>query len=283
MILKFLKLINFLTNYFFNFKFLRFNQHLNGTCVIKYHDKYLKVSFSKYGKYLINNEIKGYNWYLKKIKLIEKLKFKKTFLFSQIKTDQFRGVKKSYENSIITNSNFILLAFKHYENVWEKKNKVLFDSKFEYYGTDLIDRSIKTKKSFVIGDICDSEYLKKNKKFINFFDVIYSNNVFEHLHNPFIAMENIYKMLKVDGYLITVVPFAARYHQSPGDYFRYTHQGLEKIISDAGQYKTLITGYDISKRRFNIQGKKIQDIVPLDSFGGWRENWDVINISMKIK
>ena len=164
-----------------------------------------------------------------------------------------------------------------------KKNKVLFESKFEYYGTDLIDRSIKTKKSFVIGDICDSEYLKNNNKFINFFDVVYSNNVFEHLHNPFIAMENIYKMLKVNGYLITVAPFAARYHQSPGDYFRYTHQGLEKIISDAGQYKTLITGYDTSKRRFNIQGKKIQDIVPLDSFGGWRENWDVINISMKIK
>ena len=124
MILKFLKLINFLTNYFFNFKFLRFNQHLNGTCVIKYHDKYLKVSFSKYGKYLINNEIKGYNWYLKKIKLIEKLKFKKTFLFSQIKTDQFRGVKKSYKDNVVTNSNFILLALKHYEKVWEKKNKV---------------------------------------------------------------------------------------------------------------------------------------------------------------
>ena len=124
MILRFLKLINFLTNYFYNFKFLRFNQQFNGTCVIKYHDKYLKVSFSKYGKYLIDNEIKGYNWYLKKIKLIKKLKFKKTFLFSQIKTDQFIGVKKSYKDSIVTNSNFILLALKHYEKVWEKKNKV---------------------------------------------------------------------------------------------------------------------------------------------------------------
>ncbi len=124
MILKFLKLINFITNYFYNFKFIRFNQHLNGTCVIKYKDKYLKTSFSKYGKYLINNEIKGYNWYLKKIKQIKKLKFKKNFLFLQVKTDQFKGVKKSYKNSIIINSKFILLALKHYEKVWEKKNKV---------------------------------------------------------------------------------------------------------------------------------------------------------------
>ena len=54
-----------------------------------------------------------------------------------------------------------------------KKNKVLFDSKFEYYGTDLIDRSIKNKKSFVFGDICDSEYLKKVS---NDYENIYTTN-----------------------------------------------------------------------------------------------------------
>lgn len=124
MILKFFKLMNSLIHYFFNFKFIRFNQHFNGTCVIKNKDKYLKISFTRYGKQLINNEIEGYNWYLKKIKSVKKIKFKKNFLFSQIKTDQFVGIKKHYKNSIITNSNFFLLAFKHYEKVWKKEKKV---------------------------------------------------------------------------------------------------------------------------------------------------------------
>ena len=97
------------------------------------------------------------------------------------------------------------------------------------------------------------------------------------------AMNNIDKMIKVNGLLITIAPFSARYHQSPHDYFRFTHEGLEEIIRQSGEYKTLISGYDISMRRHNIQGKKLSDIVPVDRFGAWRENWNVINISKKLK
>ena len=170
-----------------------------------------------------------------------------------------------------------------YKNSLYKKNRIIFESKYHYFGTDLIDRSRNLENKMVIGDICVNEYLTENKDFIDFFDVIYSNNVFEHLQNPFVAMKNINKMLKVNGVVVTVVPFAARYHQSPGDYFRYTHQGLQAILSEAGEFETLISGYDITKRRANYQGKKVQDIVPVDSFGAWRENWDVINISMKLR
>ena len=124
MTLKILKSINSIIEFFFNFKFLRFNQHFNGTCVIKSKEKYLKVSLSRFGKSLIDNEIKGYSWYLKKIKLEKILKFKKNFIFSWIKTAELKGVKKPYKNSINLNSNYFLLALKHYEKVWKKKNKV---------------------------------------------------------------------------------------------------------------------------------------------------------------
>jgi len=171
-----------------------------------------------------------------------------------------------------------------YKDTLYKKNRKVFESKFHYFGTDLIDRS-EGEKNMVIGDICLNEYLTENEDFIDFFDVIYSNNVFEHLHNPFVAMKNIYKMLKVNGIAVTVVPFAARYHNGSnyGDFFRYTHQGVEAILSEAGQFETLISGYDMTKRRANYQGKKSGNIVPVDKFGAWRENWDVINISKKLK
>ena len=163
-----------------------------------------------------------------------------------------------------------------------KKNRIIFDSKYNYIGTDLIDSPSCLNKNMVIGDICLKDYCNENQDFINFFDVIYSNNVFEHLYNPFTAMQNIYKMLKVGGLVVTVVPFSARYHSTTGDFFRYTHQGLETILGEAGEFETLISGYDLTKRRANIQGKKVQDVVPVDAFGAWRENWDVINISRKL-
>ena len=46
MTLKILKSINSIIEFFFNLKFLRFNQHFNGTYVIKFKEKYLKVSLS---------------------------------------------------------------------------------------------------------------------------------------------------------------------------------------------------------------------------------------------
>ena len=163
------------------------------------------------------------------------------------------------------------------------ENRNLFDSLYEYYGTDLNPISIDKDHKVLLGDICDQGYISKNQIWESFFDIVYSNNVFEHLRNPFMAMKNIDKMLKVNGLVITIAPFSARYHQSPHDYFRFTHEGLEEIIKQSGEYKTLVSGYDISMRRHNIQGKKPSDVVPVDRFGGWRENWNVINISMKLK
>jgi len=108
------------------------------------------------------------------------------------------------------------------------------------------------------------------------FDVVYSNNVFEHLREPWLAAENIVRFLKPGGLAITIAPFSLRYHEAPGDYFRYTHAGLEHLFARTGQMTTLSLGYDIRARRVNWQGEgDANDICPEDRFGAWRENWFV--------
>lgn len=165
MIIKFFKLVNLILLNLFNFKLLRFNNHYNGTCVIKSKNKFKKISFSKYGKGLIKNEIRGYNWYLSRIGLPNILKFRENYMFPYIQTDQFQGSKASYKKNIIYNTKYITLAFKHYEKVWNKNDKAVChgDLTFE----NIIFDTKKNKTYFI-----DWENFK-DKKEIWGYDIVY--------------------------------------------------------------------------------------------------------------
>lgn len=80
--------------------------------------------------------------------------------------------------------------------------------------------------------------------------------------------------VKAGCLIITIVPFAQRYHEDPQDYFRYTHKGVISLFEEYGTYSVLESGYDIAGRRNNWQGGgDHNDIVPIDNFGAWRETW----------
>jgi SAM-dependent methyltransferase len=158
-------------------------------------------------------------------------------------------------------------------------NRRRFEAKYRYWGLDLLPED---EESVIAADICDERLLERRPDLAGFFDVAYSNNVFEHLRRPWVAAANIMQMLKPGGICITITPFSLRYHESPGDYFRYTHTGLVALFEDDGPVRTLVSGYDITGRRNNWQGLGgANDIVPVDRFGAWRENWFVIAIVQK--
>jgi len=154
-----------------------------------------------------------------------------------------------------------------------------FQAKYAYYGMDL---SPTTDSRVISGDACDPTYVEMHESFRGFFDVIYSNNVFEHFAKPWIAAANLTELLRPGGIIITIVPFSQRYHESPGDYFRYTHKGIEALFASAGDFEVLESGYDIQGRRINWQGSgKANDIVPVDAFGAWRETWFAVSVLRK--
>jgi len=143
----------------------------------------------------------------------------------------------------------------------------------EYFNLDLVDNpSIPT----LVGDITKCSDVESES-----FDLIFSNNTFEHIDRPWLAAEEITRLLKPGGVCYISTVWSWRYHPVPIDYWRFSpdcltflFQGLEKIDANFNSYD----------RRFDSRGfwpNKL-DAVPVDKLGGWRENWSVYFIGQKM-
>ena len=68
------------------------------------------------------------------------------------------------------------------------------------------------------------------------FDVIICLAVLEHVYNPFIAIQNLKKMLTHNGIIFGYVPFLYHYHAPRDlyfqDYYRYSKDGLAYLLKD---------------------------------------------------
>ncbi len=62
------------------------------------------------------------------------------------------------------------------------------------------------------------------------FDAVHTVSVFEHLRKPWIAAEEVARVLRPGGLLFCSVPFAYPIHGSPHDFFRYTSEGLASLF-----------------------------------------------------
>jgi len=129
---------------------------------------------------------------------------------------------------------------------------------------------LETHKGHLKADLTDLTIKDKYNQFNEYFDVIMCIEVLEHVNNPFKVASNLDFFLKPGGTIIIVVPFSYPYHEDPEDYCRFTHKGVLNLFQQESnnEYKVQKWGYDCSLRRDNRKGYS----VPIDSFGGWREN-----------
>lgn len=113
-------------------------------------------------------------------------------------------------------------------------------------------------------------------------DIVYSNNTFEHMANPFIAAEKMCQFLRPGGILFVRAPFAYRYHPVPNDYWRFTPEGLRALFP---KLQCLEYGMDAHNRRKNDKGNFANglDRMPIDDLGGWREIWFSYFIGQKLR
>lgn len=75
-------------------------------------------------------------------------------------------------------------------------------------------------KPDIVGDVCNIPFPDKSLDFLIIMEVL------EHVKEPFIAISEIYRVLKPNGKVILSTPFIYPVHADPHDYFRYTKNGL---------------------------------------------------------
>lgn len=64
--------------------------------------------------------------------------------------------------------------------------------------------------------------------------IVLSNQVLEHVASPSTYLNECYRLLKDEGLFICSTHGYWKYHPDPNDYWRWTGEGLRKIIQEAG-------------------------------------------------
>lgn len=66
------------------------------------------------------------------------------------------------------------------------------------------------------------------------YDAVVCHQVLEHVPDPAAGVSEILRVLKPDGHLVLSVPHLSRQHELPHDYFRFTPNGLDRLLREAG-------------------------------------------------
>ena len=107
----------------------------------------------------------------------------------------------------------------------------LFSSQATYLGIDTVDA-----KAHFGYEMPDTRYFEGDKWPIpdGVANFVLCTETMEHIPEPRAFLEEAYRCLASGGSLLLTVPFAARWHFIPYDYWRYTPSGLERLLTEAG-------------------------------------------------
>lgn len=101
-----------------------------------------------------------------------------------------------------------------------------------YQGIDLAE----AKNRFGYPELPDTIYVAADQWPIDegTVDHVLCTEVLEHVPEPQVFLTRIQKSLRPGGRLVLTVPFAARWHYIPFDYWRFTPSGLRSLLEAAG-------------------------------------------------
>jgi len=94
------------------------------------------------------------------------------------------------------------------------------------------------------------------------FDAIFCTEVLEHVANYQGLVDEIYRVLKNDGQAVFTVPWSARYHYVPYDFFRYTPSSLRTMFARFRSAEITPRGTDISTIASKLVVLWFRNLVP---------------------
>ena len=95
-----------------------------------------------------------------------------------------------------------------------------------YHGLDLWPRSPRT---VVAADVQQLGMIRDEV-----YDTAISLEVLEHVPAPWLAIEEIYRILKPGAHFVLTVPHLSRLHDVPYDYYRFTRYGIDYLLRRSG-------------------------------------------------
>jgi len=118
---------------------------------------------------------------------------------------------------------------------------LLNPEKTNYFGIDIVDA-----EKF---DYANKKITPFNGKDIPFpdekFDSVICTEVLEHVFEFEALIGEMRRVLKTNGIGIITIPWSARYHYIPYDFFRYTRSSLEKMFAGFSSVQIEARGSDI--------------------------------------
>ncbi|MFH1004270.1 MAG: class I SAM-dependent methyltransferase [Bacteroidota bacterium] len=125
----------------------------------------------------------------------------------------------------------------------ESPYRFLMNEKYiKYYGVDISEAD---KFDYQRTDI--THFDGKKIPFDNdYFHYIICTEVLEHVKDYQTLVDEVYRVLKPNGKALFTIPWSARYHYIPYDYFRYTPSTLQKIFMKYKETEIIPRGTDVT-------------------------------------
>jgi SAM-dependent methyltransferase len=73
-------------------------------------------------------------------------------------------------------------------------------------------------------------------------DLVLATETLEHIENPDQFLREACRVLRPEGWILLTVPFSARWHYIPWDYWRFTPSGLSVLLERCGFEKPVVYG-----------------------------------------
>jgi SAM-dependent methyltransferase len=112
----------------------------------------------------------------------------------------------------------------------------------EYLGTDFQDG----EDVDIVGDLHSLSRLTGEERF----DIIISCSTLEHVQYPWLAVEEISRILSMHGLIAVQTHHAFPLHAYPQDYWRYTTEALAALFCPQAGFQVLGTSYDFKSHLF---------------------------------
>ena len=126
---------------------------------------------------------------------------------------------------------------------------LLNSAETKYFGIDIVDAEKFDYNNSDITPFNGEDIPFENGKF----DAVICTEVLEHVQNYQRLINEMYRVMKPGSTGIITIPWSARYHYIPYDFFRYTPTSLQTMFGKFSKGKIRARGTDIS----NITNKVI--------------------------